>query len=120
MSYPVTNMTYNDADQLLTHTYPDGDVVTNTFGSQGWLSSVSNQVGSLISNIGYTGPGGAVGLMTVASLTGTYSLANSYDLLARATEIKVTKSADGTTRFDQVRTFDTGGNRRSAMTSRTA
>ena len=55
--------------------------------------------------------------MTVASLTGTYSLANSYDLLARATEIKVTKSADGTTRFDQVRTFDTGGNVTSANTT---
>jgi RHS repeat-associated protein len=116
-SYPISSMTYNDAGQLTAETYPDGDVVTNTYSNQDWLAGVSTQFTSVINTIAYTGPGGAVGRMTSASIVGAYSLSDSYDLLARPTEIKVTKTSDGTIRFDQVRTFDGTGNVSTAATT---
>jgi RHS repeat-associated protein len=39
-TYPL-NATYNDAGQVLTQTYPTNETVTNAYGSQGWLASLT-------------------------------------------------------------------------------
>jgi RHS repeat-associated protein len=49
--------------------------------------------------------------MTSANLGGTtYQYRAGFDLLARATDLKVTRSSDQATMFDQTRTFDAAGN----------
>src|SRR5262249_15329758 len=111
-SYPVQT-TYDDAGNVLTERYPDGETVTNAYTGQGWLSGVSTTLGTttttLLSGATYTGTGGALGDITGASLDGTtYRYSASDDLLGRATDLKVTNGA--TTLFDQSRTFDAAGN----------
>src|SRR5260370_14071590 len=60
--YPL-GTTYDDAGNVLTQAYPDGETVTNGYTAQGWLSSVATSSGSvtLANNLTYTGPGGAFG-----------------------------------------------------------
>jgi RHS repeat-associated protein len=112
-AYP-TGATYDDAGNVLTQRYPDGEVVSTTHTPQGWLSAVSTQQGSttttLLSGAAYTGPGGALGDVTGASLDGgVYQSGASYDLLGRATDVRVAGSS-GAVIFDQARTFDGVGN----------
>jgi RHS repeat-associated protein len=119
-SYPV-QATYDDAGNLLTERYPDGETVTNAYTGQGWLSGVSTTQGAttttLLSGAAYTGVGGAYGHITGASLDGTvYQFSASDDLLGRATDLKV-KSGAGATLFDQARTFDAAGNVATASTT---
>ena len=84
-SFPLPNLTYNDAGERLTATYPDGDIVTNAYGAQGWLNSVGTQAGTLMNGVGYTGIGGAAGLITGATLApgspSAYQYSATYDLL---------------------------------------
>jgi RHS repeat-associated protein len=118
-NYPV-GATYDDAGNVLTQTYPDGETVTNSYGSQGWLTGVSTSQGSttLLSSTAYTGIGGASGFITSANLGGTtYQSSASFDLLSRATDIKVKRSSDQATMFDQTRTFDAAGNVSTANTT---
>jgi YD repeat-containing protein len=120
-SYPV-QASYDDAGDVLTRTYPTGEMVSNSYTAQGWLSAVSTQQGtsttSLLSSASYAGTGGAFGVLTGANLGATtYTYGATYDLLARATDLKVTKSSGGAILFEQARTFDPAGNVASASTT---
>jgi RHS repeat-associated protein len=118
-SYPLGS-TYDDAGNVLTQTYPDGQTITNSYTAQGWLSGVATSQGSttLASNLVYTSTGGAFGEITGASLgNGTYTYSANYDLLDRATDLKTTKTSGGTIMFDQSRTFDAAGNVSTASTT---
>jgi RHS repeat-associated protein len=113
-SYPVQT-TYDDATNVLTQTYPDGEVVTNSYSAQGWLTGVSTQVGStnvtLLSNASYSGVGGAGHLITGATLDGgMYQYATGYDLLLRLTDAKYTLTSSGATLYEEQRGFDGAGN----------
>jgi RHS repeat-associated protein len=111
-TYPLGS-TYDDAGNVLTQSYPDGETITNGYTAQGWLSQVATSQGgtTLASNLAYTGVGGALGDVTGASLgNGTYTYSATYDLLDRATDLKTTKTSGGTVMFDQSRTFDSAGN----------
>ncbi len=104
-----------DTGNLLTQTYPDGEVVTTSYTPQGWFSGLTTQQGSsnvtLLSNATYAGTGGAAGLMTGASLGGgTYQYSASYNLLLERTDSTLTRTTGGTTLFEQVSTFDGAGN----------
>src|SRR6202011_5894241 len=102
--YPL-GTTYDDAGNVLTQTYPDGETVTNGYGAQGWLSSVATSAGRVTpaTNLAYTGTGGAFGEVTGMHLGGGYDYSASYDLLDRATDLKTRRTSDGTTVFDQSR-----------------
>jgi RHS repeat-associated protein len=123
-SYPL-NSTYDDAGSVLTQTYPDGETVTNSYTAQGWLSGVSTALGrsttSLLSGAAYAGAGGPYGYISSANQAGTtYQYSAVFDLLARAVDIKVQRSKDGATMFEQARTFDAAGNVSTANASLTA
>ena len=45
------------AGEQLTATYPDGDIVTNAYGAQGWLNSVGTQAGTLMNDVVHPGGG---------------------------------------------------------------
>jgi RHS repeat-associated protein len=114
VSYTV-HTSYGDANQVLSLTYPDGQVVTNNYTNEGWLGGLITKQGAntttLLSQVSYTGSGGAAGLMTGAFLNGCgcqYSA--SFDLLLRQTDGKLARTSDNLTLFDQTRTFDAAGN----------
>jgi RHS repeat-associated protein len=113
-TYP-SQVTYDDAGDVLTKTYPDGEVVTNSYTQQAWLAGVSTLQGSttttLLSNVVYSDTAGAGGLMTGASLGGgTYTYAATYDLLLRLIDSKVTRTSNNATLFEQAVTYDAAGN----------
>jgi RHS repeat-associated protein len=126
--YPSSS-TYDDANRVLTQTYPDGETVTNSYGvgdSQSFLSGVNTSIqtrAKLLSYATYTGTGGAEGAITSAiwgQTTGaTYTYSAAFDLLGRATDINV-KNGSLTVMFDQARTFDAGGNVSTIDTTLTA
>jgi RHS repeat-associated protein len=113
-SYPVAS-TYDDAGNTLTTGYPNGDLVTNLLSSQGWLSGVDllPQGGTtthLVSGAGYTGNGGAVGLITGASWGTGLTYSATYDLLVRPTLLQVSPAGGGNALFSQVPAYDAAGN----------
>jgi RHS repeat-associated protein len=122
-SAAYTNQTsHDDAGNVLSQTYPDGQTASNAYTAQGWLSGVTTAVNgtptTLASNLAYTGTGGAFGEITGASLgNGTYTYSATYDLLDRATDLKTTKTSGGTVMFDQSRTFDGAGDVTSIATT---
>ncbi len=113
-SYPLQT-SYDDAGDVLSQQYPDGELVTDSYTAQGWLSGVSTQQGgtttTLLANAVYQGVGGAWGAMTGASLgNGVYQYGASYDLLGRATDLRLTRSSDNAVLFEEQRSFDPAGN----------
>src|SRR5207237_5084927 len=107
---------------LPTQPYPDGQVVTDSYPPEGWLSGVSTRQGSTTTNLfsgaAYTGSGGAAGEVTGASMGGgTYTYSAGFDLLDRTTDLKVSKTSGGPTLFDQSRTVDASGNVATASTT---
>jgi RHS repeat-associated protein len=102
---------YDDAGDLISETYPDGETKSDTYGAQGWLQSVQTRQGStittLLSNLTYGGPAGPYGAVTGASVgNGTYTYSAGYDLLLRPTWTLLTRARDGATAFYQSRTYD--------------
>ncbi len=105
---------YDDAGNALTQHYPDGETVTSTYSPEAWLTAVQTQQGStttsLVSGIGYTGPGGATGEMTSASLGGgTFAYSASFDDMLRNTDVSIANSYNQVL-FDEARSFDGSGN----------
>src|SRR5262249_43827587 len=113
--------TYDDAGNALTQTYPDAETITNSYFAQGWLSAVtttkSGTTTTLASALAYTSVGGAFGEPTAMHLGGGYDASATYDLLDRPTDLKTKRTSDGTTLFDQTRTFDAAGNVSTAQTT---
>jgi RHS repeat-associated protein len=112
-SYPL-GTTYDDADDVLTQSYPDGETITNSYTAQGWLSGVtttrSGTTTTLASGLAYTGVGGAFGEVTAMHLGGGYDYSATYDVLDRATDLKTKRTSDNAVLFDQTRVFDAAGN----------
>lgn len=105
--------TYDDAGNVLTQTYPDGEVVTNGYSGEGWLSQVATSQGSttLLSAADYSGTGGAAHLMTGATLGGgLYHYSASYDDVLHLTDARLTRVSDGATLWDETRNFDASSN----------
>jgi RHS repeat-associated protein len=120
-SYPI-QATYDDSDNVLTQTYPTGEVVTTDYTPQGWMSGLATQQGSstttLLSAASYTGTAGAAQLMTGAQLGGNiYQYAATYDLLLQLTDLKYTRVSDGATLFEEARTLDGVGNVKNLITT---
>ncbi len=109
-TYPFS-MGYNDANQQTTLTFPDGDLVTTSYGPQDWLSGVSEKLSgtttTLVSGISYD----AAQQPTSATVgNGTYTWNLSYDGDLRLSEIRVALVSPSTTLFDESRQFDAVGN----------
>ncbi|HKT03554.1 MAG TPA: RHS repeat-associated core domain-containing protein [Rugosimonospora sp.] len=108
---------YDDAGDVTTLTYPDGEVVTNTYAS-GVLSTVSLRQPSGSTTLLDGAVYDAAGDLTGASLAnGAYHLGAAYDLLGRLVDTGLTRVSDSTVLFDQARTFDGAGNVTSATTT---
>jgi RHS repeat-associated protein len=109
-SYP-TSTSYDDAGNVLSQTYPNGDILTTSYTSQGWFAGLTLQQGAtdttLLSNLSYTGISGAAGLFSSASLNGgTYTETDTYDQLLRLTDQKVTRSSNQATIFEEQPSYD--------------
>ncbi|HEY7199658.1 MAG TPA: hypothetical protein VIC57_05580, partial [Candidatus Dormibacteraeota bacterium] len=119
-SYPLGS-TYDEAGDVLTQSYPDGETIANSYTPEGWLSGVTTTKNgtttTLASGLAYTGVGGAFGELTAMHLGGGYDYSATYDTLDRATDLKTKRTSDGTTLFDQNRTFDGAGNVSTAQTT---
>jgi RHS repeat-associated protein len=116
--------TFDDAGNILSQTYPTGELVTTGYSTQGWVTGLNASQGNttLLSNGTYSQGanqfGGPTGLMTGASIAGgTYQYSATYDALLRATDIKLTNGSGSTTFFDQSRTFDAASNVTTANTT---
>jgi YD repeat-containing protein len=120
-AYTVQNA-FDDAGNTLTQTYPNGDVITDGYTAEGWLSSVTLTQGTtsttLLANADYQGPGGATQHVTSAQIgNGVYSSSAAFDLLLRPTDIKLTRALHASVQFEQARTFDAAGNVSTASTT---
>ncbi|HEX5570137.1 MAG TPA: RHS repeat-associated core domain-containing protein, partial [Ktedonobacterales bacterium] len=127
----TTSATYNDLDQLVSQTYPNGDVVTSDYnGATGQESALSllqsgasGAVG-LLTNETYSGQAGAAGLLTVATLSaftsGSGAYSASYDGLLRLTTSAYTytpSSGSPTMLYQAQPTYDAVGNVTSQTTT---
>jgi RHS repeat-associated protein len=119
-SYPVQK-TYDDAGNVLTQTYPTGEVATNAYSAQGWLSQVTSTISgsttTLLSGATYSGAGTdanlltGAGLLTGASLgNGTYTYAATYDLNHRLTSASLTRFSDTALLFQSHPNYDAVSN----------
>ena len=112
VNYP-TGVTYNDAGQPLTQTYPTGEVVSTSYSAQAWFAGLTRTQGTtttLLSGASYTGIGGAGGMLTGATLGGgVYTFSATYDTLRRPTQLKLTKTSGGSILFEQDPTYDAIG-----------
>jgi RHS repeat-associated protein len=110
-----TTTSYNDANQLTSQVYPNGDTLTTSYdsttgfenelgltpsgGSQGWL----------LTSFVYSGQSGAAGLLSSATLgMGSAAVSYSYDGLLRPVDTKYTSGA--TTLYETQPTYDAVGN----------
>ncbi len=108
-NYP-TGVAYNDAGQTLTVTYPTGETVSTSYSAQAWFAGLTRTQGTtttLVSGVGFTGVGGAGGMMTGATLGGgAYTFSAAYDNLRRPTQFRLTKTSNGSVLFEQDPTYD--------------
>jgi RHS repeat-associated protein len=121
MNYPIA-FGYNDADQQTTLTYPDGDLLTTAYGAQGWLSSVTQQLGSssktLLNSITFSGTNGASMLPTNATVgNSAYQWSFSYDADLRPTDSNVKLLSNNSTIYDEQLSYDAVGNVLTANTT---
>ncbi len=115
-TYPLT-YAYNDAGQVTSLTFSDGEVFSPQFDSaSGWLTSAvttpsgCSQV-NLLTNVTYSGTGGAAGFITGGSMAnGTYNLTASYDNNLRLSSMALTNAGTGTTLLSTSRSYDAVGN----------
>ncbi|HEY7832314.1 MAG TPA: RHS repeat domain-containing protein, partial [Ktedonobacterales bacterium] len=109
-SYPVATA-YDDASNVTSQTYPDGETVTTGYTGPGLLESLTTNLGgpttTLLSNATYAGYGGAGHLLTGAALdNGALQYSTSYDALLRLTNVQLTRTSDNATLYAEARTFD--------------
>ncbi len=106
--------TYDDATNVLSQTYPTGEVVTTSYTGS-WITGLTQQQygvnTTLLSDVTYTGVGGAGHLITGASMGGgTYQYSATYDQLLQLTDLSYTRVSDGAVLFAEHRTFDAARN----------
>ncbi|GCE23174.1 hypothetical protein KDK_69740 [Dictyobacter kobayashii] len=117
----TVNASYNDAGQVTTLNYPDGELVTSQYDSNDYLRSayfggagVTDPVTFLVGQVSYTNAGQLAGMafggtgFTTSVPTPTFSTSLSYDGIQRPLTSTATRS--GTTFWSQTRTYDNVGN----------
>ncbi len=122
-TYPFS-FGYNDAGQMTSLTYSDGEVLNPSYdGGSGWLATLSatpfgGSAQNLLTNIAYTGAGGAVGSPTGANVGGTtYSFSASYDLDTRLSSLSLVNTNTSITLFSSTRGYDAASNVTSVNTT---
>ncbi|GCE23204.1 RHS repeat-associated core domain-containing protein [Dictyobacter kobayashii] len=117
----TVNASYNDAGQVTTLNYPDGELVTSQYDNNDYLRSVyfggagvTNPVTFLVGQVSYTNAGQLSGMAFGGSAVPTsvptpvFSTSLSYDGIQRP--LTSTASRSGTTFWNQTRTYDNVGN----------
>jgi len=69
----TTTMTYNSLDQVVTTTYPDGEVVTNTYNAATQPVSLTSSLDDYVTGATYEATGALADLVLGNGLTTTYS-----------------------------------------------
>jgi RHS repeat-associated protein len=119
-NYPV-QATYNDDGQVISHTYPTGEVVTSGYSSTGWLSGLTTSLNSvnttLANNLSYSGLAGAAGHITAMSVGSTYNYAASFDTGMRLTSASLTNSSTSALLYQTQPAYDAVNNVVSVQTS---
>jgi RHS repeat-associated protein len=116
----TVSFAYNDAGEPATLTYSDGEVASYGYdGASGALTSFiatpsGGSAQNLVTNVTYSGAGGAAGLPTGANLGGVYTFSAGYDLDLRLTNRTITSSA---TTFATSPGYDAVGNVTSVATT---
>jgi YD repeat-containing protein len=109
-NYPI-QAAYNDAGQVTSETYPDGEVVTPGYSSTGWLlgltTTASSTTTNLATNLAYTGLAGAAGQITSMDLGNSiYSYSASYDTGLRLTSASLADTSGGMLLYQTQPTYD--------------
>jgi RHS repeat-associated protein len=106
---------FNDASQPTSTTFSDNEVTTYSYDTASALLTGMTTTPSggtaqgLISNVGYSGVGGAASKPTSATLNGgTYTYTAAFDNALRLTTLTIQQGS--TTRFNSTRTYDNVGN----------
>ncbi|HLG78379.1 MAG TPA: RHS repeat-associated core domain-containing protein, partial [Ktedonobacteraceae bacterium] len=117
----LVQASYNDAGQLISKTYPTGEVVTNGYDANGWLVSLNTQSGSttttLASNLTYTGLAGASGRVTTMDYGNGTIYTASYDTGMRLTSASLTQSSTNASLYQTQPAYDAANNVVSVATS---
>ncbi len=106
-------MVYNDGGEIASLTYPDGDVVTASYNSDGYFQGTSDANGAIMSGVQYT-PAGLFSSLTLGGLTYKGSATTplkinlGYDNIQRP--LSVSAVVSGNTLLNQQRTYDNVGN----------
>lgn len=120
-NYPV-QATYNDDGQLISQTYPTGEVVTSGYSSTGWLSGLTTSLNgvntTLANNLSYSGLAGAAGHITAMSVGNSkYSYAASFDTGMRLTSASLTNTSTSALLYQTQPAYDAVNNVVSVQTS---
>src|SRR5581483_2241484 len=111
-SYPLS-YGYDDAGHQTSLTYSDGEVLSTTYSSTGWVNAVSttpsggSQI-NLLTGTTYGGP--ALELTGGTEGSGSTSYAASYDNDGRVTSAQLIRTSDSAILFNSARTYDAQGN----------
>jgi len=111
----IVQQTYNDADQGMSTTYPDGDVVATSYSAQDWLlggtETLSGTTTTLATGMLYNGQAGAAGLPSqVSEGNGLYTAKLAYNLNNVLNSIQVQLTNNQSTLFSQARQYDAVSN----------
>ncbi len=104
---------YNDGGEPTTLTYPDGEIITSSYDSNGYFRDMSSANGAIVSGVQYTNAGQLAG-MTIGgvayqgTVTKPVTMSMAYDSIQRPTSTSV--SVNGTSLFSQGQTYDNVGN----------
>ena len=104
---------YNDAGEVSTMNYPDGETVTASYDANGYLQGTSDSNGSILSGVQYTNAGLVSsfkigGLTYQGTATTPLTINVGYDGIQRP--LSVSAVVNGSTLLTQTRTYDNVGN----------
>ena len=109
----TVSKSYNNAGELQTLTYPDGEIVSYNNNDDGYFHGLTTANGNIVSSVNYT-LFGAVASMLIGgaaykgALTTPVQISAGYDTGQRPTSVAA--SINGTSIFNQTRTYDNVGN----------
>jgi RHS repeat-associated protein len=120
-SYTV-QASYNDAGLLTSQTYPDGEVVTPGYDTNGWLIGLTTTQNTtttvLASAIQYQGNAGAAGKATAMLLGNSrYSFTRSFDAGLRVTSLVYKNQSSGAVLYQEQPQYDAANNVVAATTT---
>jgi RHS repeat-associated protein len=110
------NFTYNDAGQPSTVKFSDSELFVYDYSTFDWLTALTTTSSggssiNLVTNISYSGTGGAAKLATGASVAnGAYTLSAGYDNNLRSQSWSLSRTGAGSPLFSSTRSYDAVGN----------